>query len=55
MTKSNRTLEDILHEFTSQFTGILKEWFQSLVVGLCVYLLLSVFQNFQGGTSVDIR
>ncbi|KAL5804959.1 hypothetical protein ACOSQ3_031759 [Xanthoceras sorbifolium] len=31
MTKSNRTLEDILQEFSSRFTGTLREWYQSLI------------------------
>ncbi|KAL5812290.1 hypothetical protein ACOSQ3_027240 [Xanthoceras sorbifolium] len=30
MTKSNRTLEDILREFVSRFTSTLRDWYQSL-------------------------
>ncbi|KAL5819346.1 hypothetical protein ACOSQ4_023188 [Xanthoceras sorbifolium] len=30
MAKSNRTLEDIIREFFSRFTGMLRDWFQSL-------------------------
>ncbi|KAL5752686.1 hypothetical protein ACOSQ2_023193 [Xanthoceras sorbifolium] len=30
MAKLNRTLEDIIHEFSSRFAGMLRDWFQSL-------------------------